>query len=419
VDRVDEGAHCALNCCSTTVLAPSMSVAVTRRVTLPLTCRSEIWVAKEPALVRVRVVWRRDLPRPLRMSSVIVAGSDTVRWSVSRRPLARSVRLTMAGRSSIETVGGVFVTTRFVVVVELVVVEVVVVVVGRVVVVLLVVDVVGTVVVVELVVVVVGARVVVVEDDVDVVVDEVVVELVLVVVGRVVLVVVVDGLVVLVDVVVVDVLVDAVSVSAAATASRRPKPVASSKPGAPTSTAPPVSAAFTPAGVSVGSRSRSSAATPAECGAAADVPKNAQKGGHSGNPPAFEIATPSNATRSGLARSSGVGKSMRAGPCELNGSTVSRPGSWTSTAPTATTDDNAACPKMLPAAEPCSIADAPRQKSSRRRGAPATRLTRTLASWSVLVWFTTWTISIGSCAPTWRSVLAAMRFRLASKRARS
>src|SRR5215475_13658572 len=209
------GLHCALNCCSTTLLAPSTSVAVARRVTLPLTCRSEICASKEPALVRVRVVWRRDVPRPFKMSSVIVAGSDTVRWSVSRRPLPRSVRFTMAGRSSIETVGGVFATTRVVVVVEVVVVELVVVVVGRVVVVLLVVEVVGTVVVVELVVVVVGARVVVVEDDVDVVVDELVVELVLVVVGRVVLVVVVDGLVVVVDVVVVDVVVDAVSVSAA------------------------------------------------------------------------------------------------------------------------------------------------------------------------------------------------------------
>src|SRR5262249_29959965 len=170
------------------------------------------------------------------------------------------------------------------------------------------------------------------------------------------------------DVVVVDVLVEAVNVEAAATASRRPKPLASSKPGAPMSTAPRVSAACTSAGVSVGSRSRSSAATPAECGAAADVPKNAQKGGHEGNPPAFEIATPSNPTRSGLARTWSVGKSTRAGPCELNGSTVSRPGSCTSTAPTATTDGNAGCPKMLPAAEPCSIAAAPRQKSSRRRG---------------------------------------------------
>src|SRR5262249_36021575 len=110
----------------------------------------------------------------------------------------------------------------------------------------LVVVVVGRVVVVEdevLVVVVVG-RVVVVEDEAPVV----------VVVGRVVV------LVELVDVVVVDVLVEAVNVEAAATASRRPKPLASSKPGAPMSTAPRVSAACTSAGVSVGSWSRSSAA---------------------------------------------------------------------------------------------------------------------------------------------------------------
>jgi hypothetical protein len=127
-------------------------------VSLPLRCRSEICTSKEPAPVRVRVVRRRDVPRPFRISSAIVAGSDTVMWSVSRRPLARSLRFTMSGRSSIEMVGGVFATTRFVVVVELVVV-------------------------------VVGARVVVVEDDVDIVVVELVVELVLVVVGRVVLVV--------------------------------------------------------------------------------------------------------------------------------------------------------------------------------------------------------------------------------------
>ena len=322
---------------------------------------------------------------------------------------------------------------------ELVVVvdgDVVVVVVGRVVVVeeeLLVVVVVGRLVVVEgdVVVVVAIGGVVVVEEEVLVVVVVGLVVLVVVVVGRVVVVedevvvvvgrvvVVVDVLVELVEVVVVDVLVEGVNVEAAATASRRPKPLASSKPGAPMSTAPRVRAACTCAGVSVGSRSRSSAATPAECGAAADVPKNAQKGGHEGNPPAFEIATPSNPTRSGLARTWSVGKSTRAGPCELNGSTWSRPGSFTSTAPTATTEDNAGCPKMLPAAEACSIAAAPKQKSSRRRGCPATRSTRTLASWSVLDWFTTWTISIGSCAPSCGLLLSATRLRLASKRARS
>jgi len=124
------GLHCALNCCSATLLAPSTSVAVTRRVSLPLRCRSEICASKEPAPVRVRVVRRRDVPRPFRMSSAIVAGSDTVRCSVSMRPLSRSFRFTLSGRSSIEMVGGVFATTGLVVVVELVVVELVVVVVG-------------------------------------------------------------------------------------------------------------------------------------------------------------------------------------------------------------------------------------------------------------------------------------------------
>src|SRR5262249_959504 len=74
--------------------------------------------------------------------------------------------------------------------------------------------------------------------------------------------VVVDVLVEVVDVAVVDVLVESVSASAAATASRRPKPLASSKPGASMSTAPRVSAACTSAGVSVGAWSGSSAATP-------------------------------------------------------------------------------------------------------------------------------------------------------------
>lgn len=48
-------AYLALNCCSTTALAPSTSVAVARRVSLPLTCFSAIWPVKEPALVRVTV----------------------------------------------------------------------------------------------------------------------------------------------------------------------------------------------------------------------------------------------------------------------------------------------------------------------------------------------------------------------------
>src|SRR5262249_48242149 len=174
-----------------------------------------------------------------------------------------SFRVTLAGRSSIEMVGGAFPTTMVVDVDEVVVLELVVEVVGKVVVVELVV-VVGRVV---LVVVVVGrggvgegegrevvgggvgggeevlevvGRVVEVEEEVLEVVGRVVVveDEVLEVVGR---------------VVVVDVLVEAVNVAAAATASRRPKPLASSKPGAPMSTAPRVSAACTSAGVSVGS----------------------------------------------------------------------------------------------------------------------------------------------------------------------
>src|SRR5262249_43625172 len=91
--------------------------------------------------------------------------------------------------------------------------------------------------------------------------------------------------------------VELVDVSAEASASSRPKPLASSNPGAPMSTAPCVRAACTSAGVSVGSRSRSSAATPAECGAAADVPKTAQKGGQAGEAPAVGIATPWEAPR--------------------------------------------------------------------------------------------------------------------------
>jgi hypothetical protein len=113
-------------------------------------------------------------------------------------------------------------------------------------------------VVVELVDVVVdvGRMVDVVVELVDVVVDvgrmvDVVVELVDVVVdvGRV-----VDVVVEMVDVVVdVGRVVDVVDVSAEASASIRPKPLASSNPCAPMSTAPRVRAACTSAGVSVGS----------------------------------------------------------------------------------------------------------------------------------------------------------------------
>src|SRR5262249_2228310 len=43
-------AHCTLNCCWTTLLAPWASVAVTRRVTLPLPGGGGTWAAREPAL---------------------------------------------------------------------------------------------------------------------------------------------------------------------------------------------------------------------------------------------------------------------------------------------------------------------------------------------------------------------------------
>src|SRR5204863_8142816 len=76
---------------------------------------------------------------------------------------------------------------------------------------------------------------------------------------------------------------------------------------------------------------RSNAATAAECGAAAEVPKKRQAGGHSGKPPAFVMLTPSNAARSGLGRVSGAGKPIVVGPRELKDSTSPRPGSAIST----------------------------------------------------------------------------------------
>src|SRR5262249_22013969 len=73
----------------------------------------------------------------------------------------------------------------------------------------------------------------------------------------------------------------------AADASRRPVPDASSRPGASMSVAPCWSAARSDAGDRPGARSSIRAATPAEWGAAADVPKKRQDGGHPGKPPAF------------------------------------------------------------------------------------------------------------------------------------
>ena len=102
--------------------------------------------------------------------------------------------------------------------------------------------------------------------------------------------------------------------------------------------------------------------------------------GRPGSRPHSRSTTPSKPARSGLARSSRAGKSTRAGPRELNGSTSSSPGSAASMAATATTSSSAGWPTMLPAAVTCSSAPAPRQKSSSRRGSPAKRSMTTLAS---------------------------------------
>src|SRR5581483_12404074 len=98
---------------------------------------------------------------------------------------------------------------------------------------------------------------------------------------------------------------------------RRPAPAAKSVPPGPMSTAVDRSMVWTDRAVSRGFLLRIRAATAAEWGAAADVPKNRQNGGHCGNPPAFEIDTPSNAAISGFARLSIAGTVIVTGPREL------------------------------------------------------------------------------------------------------
>src|SRR5581483_7559578 len=66
-----------------------------------------------------------------------------------------------------------------------------------------------------------------------------------------------------------------------------------------------------PAGVSVGVRWRSSAAAPATCGVAAEVPWNPEPREHDDDVPSVTVETLSGASRSGLTRPSIVG------PCEL------------------------------------------------------------------------------------------------------
>src|SRR5262245_62561193 len=79
-----------------------------------------------------------------------------------------------------------------------------------------------------------------------------------------------------------------------------PNPLLLSKPGAPISIAVFSRVLYIWAGVTVGLFCKSNAATPAACGAAADVPKKLEN-------PGTVVATPSGATISGLsARGSGV-----------------------------------------------------------------------------------------------------------------
>src|SRR5262249_16591990 len=135
-------------------------------------------------------------------------------------------------------------------------------------------------------------------------------------------------------IVVVDVVVEgALRELKAASASIRPNPAASSKPGGPISTAVDVRTLRTWAGVRFGFLLSSSAATAAECGAAADVPRN----GLNSPPSGSVVTTPSNPARSGFGRVAGEGKKMGAGPLLLKVSTTSSPGVWTLIAATVIT----------------------------------------------------------------------------------
>src|SRR5438876_1634806 len=106
------GRYLALKRCSTTVLALSRSVAVTRSVSLPRRCAREICATKEPAVTRSKTTVRRTLFFLFRISTVTVAGSDTVSWTRSGRPFPSVLIFTVSGRSSIDTTGGVFWTTK-------------------------------------------------------------------------------------------------------------------------------------------------------------------------------------------------------------------------------------------------------------------------------------------------------------------
>ena len=206
---------------------------------------------------------------------------------------------------------------------------------------------------------------------------------------------------------------------AAENASRRPAPALSSAPGAPMSTAVARRRFWICAGVSAGFRASMSAAAAAEWGAAAEVPKNRHAGGQRGNPPAFEMLTPSKATMSGFGRVSGAGKKMRAGPCELYGSTVASAASETSIAPTATASRSAGCPTTLPDGVTYCCLTAPKQKSFKTRVAPAALMMASLNVCVAGAGFTIETSSMGSCVPVWGFPLSAMSRRVESKTRRS
>jgi hypothetical protein len=94
-----------------------------------------------------------------------------------------------------------------------------------------------------------------------------------------------------------------------ANASTRPAPDVSSKPVVRMSTALSIIVWRTWAGVRQEFLERSSAATAAECGAAAEVPKNGSK--QTLPDGQIEVATPSKAVRSGLGGSAPTGRRCR------------------------------------------------------------------------------------------------------------
>lgn len=92
----------------------------------------------------------------------------------------------------------------------------------------------------------------------------------------------------------------------AASAWTSPPPVSKSKPAVAMSIALPSRAALTWPATDPGLASSSSAASPAACGAAADVPKNSSTPSPSASLKKNVVSTPSTAVISGLGRTSGA-----------------------------------------------------------------------------------------------------------------